>query len=173
MRIHLASTTLLATFLLAACSHQPQKPVQAHAQLQPIGDSGVTGKAQFTEQSDGSLLVTARVEGLGPNASYGFHVHENGSCQNQGDAAGGHFNPAGTPHGKYTATQHHAGDLPSLRSDSNGIATVYVLTPNLGVAAGPKSVESRALIVHAQADDYQSQPSGNAGARIACAVIAK
>ena len=162
-----------AAFTLAACSSTPPAPVQAHAQLQPIGGSGVTGSAKFVERPGGQLLVTARVEGLKPNASHGFHVHENGSCQDNGNAAGPHFNPQGTPHGQYTAAQHHAGDLPSLQADSNGIATVNVLTPNLSVTTGPKSVESRALIVHADPDDYTSQPNGNAGARIACAVIAK
>ena len=162
-----------AAFMLTACSSKPPAPVQAHAQLQPIAGSGVSGTAKFVERPGGQLLVVARVEGLKPNKSHGFHVHENGSCQDNGNAAGMHFNPLGTPHGQYSATQHHAGDLPSLQADANGIATVNVLTPNLTVAAGPKSVESRALIVHADPDDYVSQPNGNAGARIACAVIAK
>lgn len=170
MRTHLIWMAL-AAMTAAACSHQTKPSPQAHAKLQAVGNSLVRGQATFSERTDGQLMISARVEGLQPNATHGFHIHENGSCQDNGNAAGGHFNPLGSSHGKYNTAQHHAGDLPSLQADANGIAVVNVQTPNLRLSSGPNGVVNRALIVHANADDYTSQPAGNAGARIACAVI--
>ena len=174
MRTTWIVSSIAATALLAACSSKPApSALQAKAALAPIAGSGVTGHAVFTEQANGHVLVNARVEGLKANATHGFHIHEHGSCQDNGNAAGGHFNPIGSAHGKYNTPHHHLGDLPSLKADANGIAIVNALIPSLAVTSGANSIESKALIVHADPDDYTSQPNGNAGARIACAVIAK
>jgi len=91
----------------------------------------------------------------------------------QGDALGtkGHFNPDGAPHGKHGGAAHHAGDLPALKADANGVAEINVLVKKLTVAAGPASVVGRGLIVHRDPDDYTTQPTGNAGPRPGCAVI--
>lgn len=172
MRLHLVFAALAAA-ALAACSNTPSTN-QPHAQvnLQPIGNSGVTGSVKMVEHKDGHVVLSAVVYGLKPNASHGFHIHENGSCQDNGNAAGAHFNPIQSAHGKYSAPQHHAGDLPSLKADSNGVATVNAMTHNVSLTAGAKSIAGRSLIVHANPDDYTTQPNGNAGDRIACAVIA-
>lgn len=172
MRMHLVFAAL-ATAVLAACSNTPTTHhPHSEAKLQPIGNSGVTGTVKMVEQADGHVWVSAVVYGLKPNASHGFHIHENGSCQDNGNAAGAHFNPINSAHGKYTAPQHHAGDLPSLHADSNGVASLNALTGNVSLTASAKSIAGRSLIVHANPDDYTSQPNGNAGDRIACAVIA-
>ena len=119
----------------------------------------------------GKVVVMAEIAGLAPNQQHGFHVHENGDCSSgDGMSAGGHFNPDGKPHGPPGAP-HHAGDMPSLVADANGNASAAFLLDDVSVAPGPKSVVGRGLIVHKDPDDYKSQPTGNAGARLACAVI--
>ncbi|MDZ7592634.1 MAG: superoxide dismutase family protein [Rubrivivax sp.] len=143
----------------------------AVASLSPTQGNQVHGRVMF-HQMDGQLMVHARITGLKPNAELGFHVHEVGSCAStDGSSAGGHFNPDGKPHGPPGAA-HHAGDMPALKSDAQGLADQkFMLTgPTLGT--GPLSVVNRSVIVHAQPDDYTTQPTGNSGARIACGVIA-
>ena len=85
-------------------------------------------------------------------------------------SAGGHFNPTGKPHGPQDA-DHHAGDLPALKADASGVAELKVELHGLAIGQGATDIVGRGLIVHAQADDYKTQPTGNSGARIACAVI--
>jgi Cu-Zn family superoxide dismutase len=88
-------------------------------------------------------------------------------------SAKGHFNPHGKPHGAPRSAERHAGDMPSLRADANGTAKLDTELDILTVTSGPASVVGRGLIVHADPDDYKTQPTGNAGARLACAVIQK
>jgi Cu-Zn family superoxide dismutase len=99
-------------------------------------------------------------------------VHEVGDCgSGDGMSTKGHFNPYGKPHAHFSTSERHAGDLPALKADAGGRAEITVELDVITVAAGPSSVVGRGLIVHAQPDDYRTQPTGNAGARIACAVI--
>jgi Cu-Zn family superoxide dismutase len=83
----------------------------------------------------------------------------------------GHFNPLGKPHGQPGSAERHAGDIPALQADAYGNATLATELDIMTVTAGPASIIGRGLIVHADPDDYKTQPTGNAGARIACAVI--
>ena len=143
----------------------------AVATLTPTLGSTVRGVVMF-HQMDGHLMVHAKLSGLAPNTEHGFHVHETGSCASaDGASAGGHFNPGSQPHGPQDHA-HHAGDLPSLKADSQGaVDKKFVLDgPTLG--AGAASLLGRSVIVHAQPDDYTTQPSGNSGERVACGVIA-
>jgi len=86
--------------------------------------------------------------------------------------AGGHFNPTGKPHGPQEG-EHHAGDLPALKADANGNATVSFTLHGVTIGSGETDIVGRGLIVHAMPDDYKTQPTGNSGARIACGVVAK
>jgi Cu-Zn family superoxide dismutase len=143
----------------------------AMASLTPTEGNQVRGLVMFHEM-DGHLMVHAKISGLQPNAEHGFHVHEHGSCASaDGASAGGHFNPGGQPHGPQ-ASAHHAGDLPALKADAKGVVDQKFMLTGVTLAEGPTSLVSRAVIVHAQADDYSTQPTGNSGARIACGVIA-
>ncbi len=120
------------------------------------------------------MLVEAKVSGLTPGAEHGFHVHEKGDCgSGDGMSTGGHFNPLGHPHAHFGTPDRHAGDLPALTADASGTATLKIELDVITVTDGPTSVVGRGLIVHAQPDDYKTQPTGNAGARIACGVIQK
>ena len=162
--------------LLSACSQLPSDPNglsnEASAQLQPTQGSSVQGQVRFNMQKDGSVRVRGAVQGLAPNSEHGFHIHEKGDCSApDGSSAGGHFNPANTAHGPMG--QGHAGDLFSLRADANGTATFDYSTRSITVGYGKTDVVGRGVIVHKDADDYTTQPTGNAGARLACGVVTR
>jgi Cu-Zn family superoxide dismutase len=85
-------------------------------------------------------------------------------------STGGHFNPSGKPHGPQDA-DHHAGDMPALQADAQGRADMRAALKGVSIGAGATDIVGKGLIVHIAPDDYKTQPTGNAGARIACAVI--
>ena len=115
--------------------------------------------------------VRGEVRGLAPNSEHGFHVHEKGDCSSgDGMSAGGHFNPTAMPHGPQAAP-HHAGDLPSIVADASGVARFSVRTSGVVLGGGADDLAGKGLIVHANPDDYTTQPTGNSGGRIACGVI--
>lgn len=155
---------------MARESAAPQ-PLQATAALQPTKGSKAFGEATFEEAGERvHLLVNA--QGLKPNQEHGFHIHEAGDCSSgDGMSAKGHFNPAGKPHGNPASSEHHAGDLPALKADEHGHAKLDAMVEGITLAPGPNSIVGRGLIIHADPDDYKTQPTGNSGARIACGVI--
>ena len=146
----------------------------ANASLEATKGNTASGKVTFTQSGD-KVRVTAQVAGLKPNSEHGFHVHEKGDCSSgDGMSAGGHFNPAAKPHGNvHAGGERHAGDLPNLKADSYGNATASFDVTGITVGTGSTDIVGRGLIVHRDPDDYRSQPVGNAGPRLACAVIRK
>jgi superoxide dismutase, Cu-Zn family len=167
-------TILAAIAGFSACASLPSGP-SASTDLIPKSETKVTGKVNFTQISKG-VQVSGAVSGLKPNQLHGFHIHEKGDCSSA-DAltAGGHFNPEGKKHGNHDehdhGVEHHAGDMPNLRANAGGIATFKFVLSGLTVDSGVHAVKGRAVIVHANEDDYLSQPVGNAGGRIACGLI--
>ena len=161
----------LSAAALSACSTVEAPQAQAIGKLQATSGSKVAGDVKFVQKANGKVLLTAVVSGLAPNSEHGFHIHEKGDCADNGNAAGGHFNPKQGQHGKFDAAMHHMGDLPSLKADSNGVAKINMESSDLSLLDGPGNIIGRGLIVHANPDDYVTQPTGNAGGRIACAVI--
>src|SRR5262245_43554431 len=131
------------------------------------------GEAVLTETPHG-VLVTATLHDL-PPGDHAFHIHEHGKCVAPFDSAGGHFNPKKMHHGFMNPQGAHAGDMPNVNVEDDGKTKVEVLAPGVTLAKGkPGSLvdgEGTSLVVHAAADDYSSDPSGNAGARIVCGVI--
>jgi Cu-Zn family superoxide dismutase len=143
----------------------------ATASLQATRGSTTTGTVSFVQKGD-KVAVTGEVRGLKPGAEHGFHVHEKGDCSSgDGMSTGGHFNPGGHGHGQHGMGTHHAGDLPSLRADASGVARFSFESSTIRVGSGANDVVGRGLIVHRDPDDYRTQPTGNAGPRLACAVI--
>ncbi len=162
----------LAATLLAGCAGMMGGP-SATARLAPTAGNSASGTVRFV-QAGAMVHVTGEIRGLTPGAEHGFHVHEKGDCSSpDATSAGGHFNPAGQSHGRYDAPMHHAGDLPSLRADASGVARIDFSTPALQVGSGANDVVGRSVVVHRDRDDYTSQPAGNSGPRLACAVIAR
>jgi Cu-Zn family superoxide dismutase len=142
---------------------------KASASLQPTKGNNVRGKVDFQQRGE-KVRVTANLTGLRPNGEFGFHIHEAGDCSSgDGMSAKGHFNPHAKPHGQ--DAERHAGDMPSLKSDGNGNANTSFDLDIISVNPGSASIVGRGLIVHVQPDDYKTQPTGNAGARSACAII--
>jgi Cu-Zn family superoxide dismutase len=143
----------------------------AGATLSPTQGQTASGMVMFHDMG-GHLMAHARLSGLKPNAEHGFHVHEKGDCSApDGTSAGGHYNPDNQAHGPQDAA-HHAGDMPNVRTDAGGNADVRIMLHGVSVG-GANDVVGRAVVVHAQPDDYRSQPAGNSGPRIACGVIAR
>lgn len=158
--------------LLGACASTPSGP-RATAQLQPTTGNATSGSVSFVQKGN-KVLVSGEIRGLKPNAEHGFHVHEKGDCSSgDGMSAGGHFNPTGAPHGAHGMGMHHTGDLPSLKADAGGIARFNFESGSLAVGSGVTDIVGKGLIVHRDPDDYKTQPTGNAGPRLACAVIAR
>lgn len=128
------------------------------------------GSAVLFEGSDG-LKIRTDLHGL-PPGDHGLHVHATGSCVAPFQTAGGHFNPLGKKHGSMNPDGSHAGDLANLPVQSNGTAHVEILATGLHLTTLFDG-DGSALVIHAAPDDYKTDPSGNSGARIACAVIRK
>lgn len=128
----------------------------------------------FLRPVEGGVQVYGKLMDMKPGATVALHIHETGSCGNMGKAAGGHFNPDNVPHSNPDDANGHAGDLPNLTADANGVATINYVNKKISAAdAGKYSVNRLAFIVHSGADDYTSQPAGASGDRIACGIIEK
>ncbi|MGA0611005.1 superoxide dismutase family protein [Caldimonas sp. KR1-144] len=167
-----AALAALACAGLAGCGAMPGSAPAARAELKPTTGNTASGVVDFS-QAGGGVAVVAKVSGLKPGQEHGFHVHEKGDCSSgDGMSAGGHFNPDGHPHGPQDAA-HHAGDMPSLKADANGNAEARFTLTGVTIGSGATDLVGRGVIVHVQPDDYKTQPTGNAGARIACGVILK
>ena len=188
MRIRLPFSTL-ALLSLAACAPPATKPEVppapapaavstaqlAEANLSPASASLVSGRVAVVPEA-GGVHITGTIGGLPQGKPAAFHVHEKGDCSApDGTSAGGHFNPASAEHGSIDAAAHHGGDMPNLVADVQGNAHVDgPVSSNVNAGKGDDfDIIGRGLIVHADPDDYTSQPTGNAGARLACAVITK
>ena len=144
----------------------------ASAKLDSTKGNNATGDVKFATRGT-KVLVTANVKGL-PPGSHGFHIHEKGDCSSgDGMSAGGHFNPMSKPHGEPTTMERHAGDMPMLVADASGNASLSTELDIITIGSGAADIVGKAVIVHKDADDYKTQPTGNAGARLACGVIAK
>jgi len=140
--------------------------------LAPASGSLVSGTLTLVPMGDG-VHMSGEVGGLKPGDTRGFHIHEKGDCSAaDASTAGGHFNPAAQAHGRSGHGAHHAGDTDNIVANAKGVARIdaHVTGVTLGGGAG-NDIAGRAVIVHAAADDYTTQPTGNAGARVACGVI--
>jgi superoxide dismutase, Cu-Zn family len=158
---------LVALGLATATSAQT-----ATAVLAPTTGNTASGSVTFTQKGD-KVTVTAKVSGLTPGG-HGFHIHEKGDCSApDAMSAGGHFNPTGKPHGNSAMLDHHAGDMPMLLADASGSATLIVDLGVITIGSGATDIVGKSVIVHKDADDYKTQPTGNSGARIACGIITK
>lgn len=149
-----------------------QEQRTARAVLEPTQDNRASGVVEFEAREDGKLTITAMIDGLAPGR-HGFHIHENGDCSGpNAESAGDHFNPGDHPHGAPddAADSRHAGDLGNVMAEDDGTAEARLEDAELALE-GELRIVGRAVIVHAGADDLQSQPSGGAGDPVACGVI--
>jgi len=142
---------------------------KAVAVLHATAGNTAQGSVTFT-QEEGGVRVVANLTGV-PQGEHGFHIHEFGDCSAaDGTSAGGHFNPDNMTHGAQNASTRHVGDLGNVSADANGVVTLNLLDTRMSLN-GPHSIIGHGLILHANPDDFKTQPTGNAGGRIACGVI--
>jgi superoxide dismutase, Cu-Zn family len=145
------------------------KDARAGATLAPTQGQQAKGTVTFERKPTG-VEVAVQLEGLKPG-THGFHVHEIGDCSApDAKSAGEHFNPTSQPHAARDAAARHAGDLGNLEADASGKVQIKLIDSQVRLE-GPQSILGKAVIVHEKADDYTTQPSGNAGARVACGVV--
>jgi Cu-Zn family superoxide dismutase len=186
---HLATTTLATAMLFAAPAlAQDNAPTptaapaegadtQAAGGMEPVtvemqhADGGSAGTVTITPTPNG-LLLAADLANLG-DGERSFHIHETGLCEGDFTSAGGHYNPTDKEHGFKVENGPHAGDMPNFTA-SGGEAQFQTFNPMVTLTGGEaplQDADGSALVVHGGADDYQSQPSGDAGDRIACGVV--
>lgn len=162
-----------ATWLvaLAGCAGMNSSEPAAQARVEARSGSQVGGTVSFTPHAD-VVVVEAKLSGLTPGP-HGFHIHEAGDCSAaDASSAKGHFNPMNHPHGHHGKAERHAGDLPNLVADANGNASYRAEVRGMQLTGGAGGILGRSVVVHADPDDYQSQPAGNSGRRVGCGIIA-
>jgi Cu-Zn family superoxide dismutase len=142
--------------------------------LEPKSSSTVAGTATFTEKN-GKVTFVAKMSGLTPGV-HAIHIHEKSDCSApDGSSAGGHWNPTFKKHGKWGDVEHHKGDIGNFTADEKGNGTITLTTDEwcIGCEDDTKNILQKGLIVHQGVDDFTTQPTGNAGGRVACAGIIK
>jgi len=164
---------LVATAVLAAPGAAFAKGAKAVATLESRSGSSVTGKISFSQHGD-KVSMKVVVNGLTPG-THAIHLHDKGDCSApDATSAGGHWNPSSENHGKWGSAPFHHGDIGNLVADAKGKAEMKVESELWTLGDGkPSDVVGHAVIVHAKEDDFTTQPTGNAGGRVACGVIQK
>lgn len=166
-------TTAVLALLIGAGETAAQQMTATAALISPDGEP--VGEAQLTETPNHGVLVQLRVEGLEPGA-HGFHIHETGACTAPDfSSAGGHYAPRGNAHGLLHPDGKHVGDLLNLIVPESGMVVAERLATDVTLEPGAEGSlfddDGSALVIHANADDYESQPSGGGGPKVACGVI--
>jgi Cu-Zn family superoxide dismutase len=170
-----ASLILVALLSLAGCAGlQSSSDNAAVAELKNTAGQSV-GTARFA-QAGNVVRIVVEARGL-PPGPHGVHVHAVGKCDPPDfNSAGPHFNPLNKQHGALNPQGSHAGDLPNLTVAPDGTGRMETTTEQLSLGSGPLTVwdaDGSALVVHANADDFKTDPTGNSGSRIACGVLVK
>lgn len=188
------SILLFALIGLVACKNEAKKEaveevvtemeeVMAETTPEPIKELIITMEAKsgsqvmgeiYAFQRDGKVILEGKMDGLNPGM-HAIHLHEKADCSSDdGTSSGGHWNPTFENHGQWgDATGYHKGDIGNFEADAEGVGKVYFETDEWCIGCGDekRDILGKAVIVHEGVDDYTSQPSGDAGARIACAGI--
>lgn len=169
-KIILTSSLFIASLLISSSFAFAET---ARAELKPTQGNTTKGEINFystTEKEKDAVKLNIEISGLTPG-KHGFHIHEIGDCSApDGTSAGGHFNPSASEHGAPTGEHRHNGDLGNIIADDAGNAKVSITDETISLS-GENSIIGKSVIVHAGEDDLKTQPTGNAGSRVACGVI--
>lgn len=161
----------VAPLVVGAALASSARQQTARAELYDVDGQSV-GEANF-EQTPHGVLITADLVNLPPGV-HAIHLHETGECEPPFESAGGHFNPTDSQHGFRNPAGPHAGDLPNFETPASGTIELDAFTARVTLEEGANGLfdsDGSAVIIHAEADDYRTDPAGDAGSRIACGVI--
>ena len=168
-------TTMIVALAIGGTvfAQEAGKPAIATAKLESKSDSKAMGTVTFKAQG-GKVHMKVEMTGLTPG-EHAIHIHEKGDCSApDASSAGGHWNPSSENHGKWGTAPFHHGDIGNLKADANGKAELHFSTDLWTIGDGkPSDIVGKAVVVHLKEDDFKTQPSGNAGGRVACGVISK
>lgn len=174
MKQIIVSIVILVALIFGCKSITSSNSKKLEIVLEPKNSSTVSGNVTFIEKK-GKVHFNAKISGLKPGI-HAIHIHEKSDCSaTDGSSAGGHWNPTFKKHGKWGEAEHHKGDIGNFVADENGNGSISLNTSEwcIGCEDSTKDILGKGIIVHAGADDFVSQPAGNAGARVACSAIIK
>ncbi|WP_426275028.1 superoxide dismutase family protein [Chryseobacterium sp. S-02] len=166
MKIQTMSLLIGSAFFAASCCTTKTYTIN------PKSGTQTEGTAKFTQKKD-EVTMKLDVKNLTPGI-HAVHIHEKGDCSAaDGTSTGGHWNPSKNDHGKWGAEHFHMGDIGNLTANQDGVATLTFKTDKwcLGCTDESKNIIGKGLIIHASADDFHTQPTGNAGGRVGCVEI--
>ncbi len=166
--------SVLAMATIFACKTATGNKNEIKLTLESKSDTKTTGTATFTEKN-GVVTFTANIQGLTPG-EHAIHIHEKADCSAaDASSAGGHWNPTFKKHGKWGTAEYHKGDIGNFTADANGNGKITFSTNEwcIGCSDETKDITGKGLIIHKGSDDFTTQPTGNAGGRVACAGIIK
>lgn len=161
-----------AAAALAVAPVWAQEDAEATARMiHKVG--GEAGEATVTGLEAGGVLLTLEVQGLLAGEWHAVHIHETGECdpETQFKSAGGHFNPTSQEHGWRNLEGAHIGDLPNQHVGEDGVMRAEIYSHAVSLDDGDNAIRGKAIVVHAARDDYETEPAGGAGTRLACGVI--
>ncbi|HEX8270688.1 MAG TPA: superoxide dismutase family protein [Flavobacterium sp.] len=175
----IATIAVLAVAIAIGCKsggkqNSADKGTEMTIAFSPKSGSNAAGTATFTQSATG-VVFTAKLSGLEPGV-HAIHIHEKSDCSApDASSAGGHWNPTFQKHGKWGSPEHHRGDIGNFPADQDGNGTITMSTSQWCIGCGDpkKDILGKSVIVHTNPDDYTTQPTGNAGGRVACSAIIK
>ncbi len=168
------STILILAILIGCKTKNATDSKRLDLTFEPKSNSTVSGTATFI-QKDGKVTFTATLAGLKPGV-HAIHIHEKADCSAaDASSAGGHWNPTFKKHGRWGQGEYHKGDIGNFTADASGNGTITLTTDEwcIGCDDKTKDILNKGLIVHEGFDDFATQPTGNAGGRVACTAIIK
>ena len=153
-------------------STENEEPKELTINIEPRSNSKLSGEAVFTEEN-GEVTLVATVSGL-TEGQHAIHIHEKADCSaDDGSSAGGHWNPTMEDHGKWGEGEYHRGDIGNFDVDADGNGSITFSTDEwcIGCDDEKRNIVGKSIMIHEGVDDFTSQPSGNAGARVGCGEI--
>lgn len=173
-KVFLIATVIIAVIIGCKSNSSANTAKKLVLALEAKSNSKVSGTATFTEKN-GKVTLVAKVVGLNPGV-HAIHIHEKADCSSaDAVSAGGHWNPTFKKHGKWGEGEYHKGDIGNFTADADGNGTITFSTDEWCISCedATKNIIGKGLIIHQGTDDFTTQPTGNAGARVACTAIIK
>jgi superoxide dismutase, Cu-Zn family len=172
-RISAAMLLILTASLFSCSSTRTPSAKQAKGVIAATGTASPGNGTITFQQQEGKVLMNVSISFPSKaGQTVAVHLHEHGDCGNSGNDAHGHWNPTNEPHGRWGSGPHHLGDIGNITLNQSGNGALQIITEKWSIGTGASNdIVGRAVIVHSGADDYVTQPTGNAGSRIGCGVI--